>query len=248
MRKFQKPTTSCKDCIFAVYDGKTQIACRLDKLESLKKHSAEIIEAYDNDKEFYVVEGLFCMWCRTEGWAELHKREDLVAVARKEMTIQYHAIVWANDSLDDLEKTIKSLYDSTIRPGKITVIRTMDNQHLPNHMIKILNKYWCCRWKLDDMVPGEDDSALDHAIKSCSLPYYAVFRAGFEVPSILFEDLNNKIVNDYLKFTVILPNKDGNGLIGSAPIYMHVRQNTIEESEWLRMSHQINKLFQYFPE
>lgn len=45
--------TSCKGCKFAVYDEKTQTGCRADQIKRFGKEN--IIEAYDNESEFYVI-------------------------------------------------------------------------------------------------------------------------------------------------------------------------------------------------
>ena len=45
--------TSCKECVFAVYEGDTQTGCEFNRLDKLPH-----FEAYDDQKEFYVVKGL----------------------------------------------------------------------------------------------------------------------------------------------------------------------------------------------
>jgi hypothetical protein len=58
--------TSCKECVFAVYKGNTQVECSADRLSILKKNN-HIIEAYDEDREFYVVD-CFCNYFRPPKW------------------------------------------------------------------------------------------------------------------------------------------------------------------------------------
>lgn len=55
--------TSCKHCVFAIYDNKTQTGCEADRIKKFD----DIIEAYDNDREFYVINRL-CNLHRTEKW------------------------------------------------------------------------------------------------------------------------------------------------------------------------------------
>lgn len=54
--------TSCKNCVFAIYDGKTQTGCMNNRIEKLS-----VVEAYDLDKEFYVINGL-CNYYRPASW------------------------------------------------------------------------------------------------------------------------------------------------------------------------------------
>lgn len=52
--------TSCKNCVLAIYDGNTQTGCTADRLNNFEK-----FEAYDEDKEFYVIERL-CNYYRDD--------------------------------------------------------------------------------------------------------------------------------------------------------------------------------------
>jgi len=45
--------TSCKDCKFAIYNEATQTGCQADQIERFGEEN--IVEAYDEDKEFYVI-------------------------------------------------------------------------------------------------------------------------------------------------------------------------------------------------
>lgn len=58
--------TACKNCLFAVYDHKTQTGCQLGRVE---KHIAEdnVMEVYDDDAEFYVIKGI-CNTVRQSEW------------------------------------------------------------------------------------------------------------------------------------------------------------------------------------
>lgn len=45
--------TSCKECVLALYENNTQVGCLAERLDKFDK-----FEAYDEDKEFYVIERL----------------------------------------------------------------------------------------------------------------------------------------------------------------------------------------------
>ena len=58
--------TACKTCLHAVWQGNTQTGCSLGRVELyLEKDRA--FEAYDEEKEFYVVEGI-CNAVRDPSW------------------------------------------------------------------------------------------------------------------------------------------------------------------------------------
>ena len=49
--------TSCKKCKFAIYDGQTQTGCEDNRIEKYLEQD-RCFEAYDNEKEFYVIRTL----------------------------------------------------------------------------------------------------------------------------------------------------------------------------------------------
>jgi hypothetical protein len=60
----QLKQTSCKECIFAIYDDKTQTGCVADRIS---KFSDYVISAYDDEKEFFVIDRI-CNLYRTTKW------------------------------------------------------------------------------------------------------------------------------------------------------------------------------------
>lgn len=58
----KKINTSCQDCIFALYEESTQTGCEFDKLKEY-----DLIEAYNENGNFYVLDGL-CNLLRHKDW------------------------------------------------------------------------------------------------------------------------------------------------------------------------------------
>ena len=58
--------TACKNCLFAVYDENTQVGCQLGRLKKWQDQF-KVIDAYDDDKEFYVIKGI-CNTVREVTW------------------------------------------------------------------------------------------------------------------------------------------------------------------------------------
>ena len=49
-------STICKNCLFAKYDKTTQVGCEFNRTETIDNHPVcELIEAQDEDKEFYIL-------------------------------------------------------------------------------------------------------------------------------------------------------------------------------------------------
>lgn len=60
--------TPCKSCVFAKYDNNTQNGCELNYLDKYRTKNASILEAYDDEKEFYIINGKKCMGYRENKW------------------------------------------------------------------------------------------------------------------------------------------------------------------------------------
>jgi hypothetical protein len=257
--------TLCKDCVFAEYEDKVQINCKIGQLDVLTDAGASTVQVTEDDKTFFIIHDVFCMYWRDKGWLSDRRHlndEKLKSIARKEMRIHYEAIIYANDSLADLQVTVESLKNQSIPPKRITVIRYNDNRLRPPQIVQYLqtleNIAWANANRIND---GRDLDSLIHSA-STNEPIAAVFNAGFVVPDGLFEELDIKVNDQYLRFALILPNSSGNGMILSTYIFKAVGGNfngetgeydrsfesKIKETKWESMIYQINKQFASFPQ
>lgn len=110
--------TSCKDCVFAEYEDITQVSCQADRL----KFFGDIIEAYDNDKEFYVINDV-CTYYRPPFWND-GKAE--ISEARRELETTFGIFIDLSDKEDeDLDKTIDSI--KRINYNKKRILVTMNH-------------------------------------------------------------------------------------------------------------------------
>lgn len=109
--------TSCKNCIFAVYDGKTQSECKAGRIEIYKEKDL-VIEAYDNDKEFFVIKG-FCNYYRPDSWN--NKQADLNK-AKSEVSQSFDILIdCENLDLDSQKTMLKSLETLNYDPEKVKI-------------------------------------------------------------------------------------------------------------------------------
>tara|TARA_B100000519_G_scaffold122182_1_gene105491 strand:- start:83 stop:832 length:750 start_codon:yes stop_codon:yes gene_type:complete len=93
--------TSCKDCKFAIYEGKTQTGCEAGRAEAYMEKGMGF-EAYDKDKEFYVINTL-CSY-------KIDKRYDLsLEQIKKIRTKTFGIAVYVEEEADGLEETIESI-------------------------------------------------------------------------------------------------------------------------------------------
>ncbi len=112
----QVVSTSCKDCIFAIYEDKPQTVCFAQRIVVFKKR-LEVVEAYDDEKEFYVIKRL-CNLNRSEKTQETLEQELKLAQQRIAVSIDLF-IDCSNvqeENIDNIVKLIEN-YD-----GKVDII------------------------------------------------------------------------------------------------------------------------------
>ncbi len=257
----QSNKTVCKDCAFAVYEEKTQKGCALDRIVPLVRSGGTLIEAYDEEKEFYIIDGKLCRHQRTHEWLEKQANTDYMGTIRKEIRITYQAIVWVHDNLQSLSTTIKSLNDQALPPTEIYAIRHMSSPLRPAQIVNLLKEECKCKWYnqnpiIEDSFAGDAFiSVVDDVVKQSPTQFYAVFQAGCAVPPAMFNDLDIMVNDEDFVFGAIVPNESGSGLIVSSAIHRFLMGNLGESIvEKIRkqecekpMIYQVNDLFSYFP-
>lgn len=222
--------TPCKDCVFATYENNTQNGCALNYIDKYKTNNIEILEAYDNDKEFYIINGKKCIGYRENKWFKQFELENS-DVADK--VNKYHATNYldyiiiidlkllSQETLDDILSQI-SLCD--IQPKKVIMIRYADNQlKFPYSDIEnMLKKYspsyiWRIQTILDTSLISEH---ILHNIISLNAKYRfiaSVSKYNTDIKSIV--EKTNTIVHHDLDQFDVLSNHDHSCIIFSSLIY-----------------------------
>jgi hypothetical protein len=208
--------TPCKDCVFAKYKDIEQIDCNLGLLEIYKKHGIDIIEVFDEEKEFFVINNIKCVYKRTINWKYGScPLAEQISQVREETHLRFHAIILAKDNLEDVKNTLNSLIDQTLKPEHITIVRPYDSQIAPSQLAELC-QYLPMKWRVENLVKPFDN--LEDILKII-LPFvrykvYTVYYAGFIVPPDTLQDISTNVIDKFLSFMIILPNKDGNGMVG----------------------------------
>ena len=124
--------TSCKECLFSVYEKNTQTGCLANRIEMFKNTARGdiIIDAYDDEKEFYVVDGL-CNYFRPPSWNE--GKTDLDKAIDESQTTFFIVIYADQINEDNLSRIQKSIQEIDYEHSKISVVishdLTMEAQH-----------------------------------------------------------------------------------------------------------------------
>lgn len=120
--------TSCKNCVFAIYDQKTQTGCELNYIDGFKNNQEEIIEVYDDELEFFVINNKKCLGYRELSWFKSLGMENSSIAEKKEYFlknnhINYLLVIDLKNMNTNLEKLKESILRCVYKPQKIILIR-----------------------------------------------------------------------------------------------------------------------------
>lgn len=100
----------CKNCFYAIYDGQTQTGCQFNRMDKFFEQG-RVVEAYDEDKEFYVIEG----GCNAYNeWKYITPEE-----AKPYLTIPYELIISSNN-IQLIKQSLQ--YHVSVNPKKVRVM------------------------------------------------------------------------------------------------------------------------------
>ena len=190
-----KVRTSCKECLFAVYKGNTQVGCEHDRISSFEARD-EIIEAYDNDKEFFVVDRV-CNYFRPPKWNDGNADIDL-----SEVESSVNCVVIVNipsPNPEELKKTVASIAKLDYNRKRFSVVFS--------HAMAMKDR--------DSLSPvmSSMPEDIEHTIVlyvSSGMQYYETMRdrdcthfikleSGQEIDSSIISDVNSSINTDLEK-------------------------------------------------
>lgn len=239
--------TPCKSCVYAKYEGNTQTDCHLGFIDKLKNKNIEILEAYDDDKEFFIVNGKKCIGYRENSWfvkkgLDQSSIEEKVDYFRNNNFIRYLLIInlRAFDNQDNLDNLKEYLANLTIAPSKIVFVRYTDHGRYDYHKLtNILEEIkFKGKWRIQ--------TVLDNEISFRDTIHEAIilnkkYRFVLSVNSDNLQDMNrivvsaNKIVYEDLDRLVLLTNSDDNIHLFSAinyrQLYVVDNKNILDEKE-----------------
>lgn len=218
--------TSCKDCVFAIYEDNTQTDCHLQYLDLFRSKNIDIIEAYDDDKEFYVINDKRCLGWKSLDWYE---KRDLADLSLEQKIDRHHKqnfikyLLWIDlhnftteESLDELGASIKKC---NIKPSKIVFVRYKNYQqdlHDFDHIRNILVKADCnnTEWRIETSLVDRSnvDNQRHDAIINCEKRFICLVT---DIPKNLDKMIHraNYIVCDEIDMFNILKNKDETAIL-----------------------------------
>lgn len=231
MSKINTIHTPCKNCVFATYDNITQVGCALNYINKYKAKDVEILEAYDNELEFYIVNNKKCIGYRENSWfrklgLDNASLEEKIELYNKHNHLPYLMVVNLQDysygALDALEKDISSI---KIKPQKIIFIRYPNTEYL--YTIERIQEFisninTSCKWRMQTMVENTPYQQVLHNVININKKYRFIFSTKSYNESI--SDIvmaGDKIVYSDLDRFTIISDSDKNNLLFSAPSYRY---------------------------
>ena len=146
----ENPITVCQKCAFAEYVETEQVGCFAGALSMLP-----VIEAYNEEGEFYVVDGV-CPYHRTKDWLQnkLETCDDMNTIIgeMKENTyIQYNAIIMGRDNLEDIIRSVSQVKEIDCEPSKVIVL-TFLNEDGIKQLQEYLNGCKFRLWQIENQI------------------------------------------------------------------------------------------------
>ncbi len=246
--------TSCKDCVFAIFDGdiKTQIGCSMGRIDIYRAQNPEsVIEAYDEEKEFYVINNRICNLCRNSKWAADKNPRDLLGLqyaAIEEASLKFDVIVIANDNINDVEATISFLMQEEYKPRQITIIRKPGNQIRPAFLRNSLSKL-NVKWRMASLVNPEFDERemVDESIKTSKCGYIVVVKAGSTLPPQYLKNLDFLWNKKLIQLGTVISNETDklDGMMINKAVHTYLDGNTGFDIEYKLQEYNNTLLHKY---
>lgn len=224
--------TCCKKCVFAIFDDKTQIDCALKYIDTYKTNNIEVLEAYDEDLEFYIINKKKCIGYREPKWFESlgmknTSLEEKITRYKDMNVIDYHLIVNTKTfDLDALKLFFYNLSKINIKPKKLTIIRYLDKKLLlPYKEIELLIKKYNISylWKIQTIIDKDiSDQDILHQIIVQNPKYRFVLYADNSTDTLNdLVNIANNIVYNKLDQFFILATQNKQNIIFSSGVYRY---------------------------
>jgi len=196
--------TPCKNCVFAVTEDNKQIGCLSGALDRFRLKGYEVLNAYDNESEFFVINNKKCIFLRNAEWWNknaLTNTDDALLLAQKENNIKYIALIKIDNkvSLETFTETITKICKNTISPSGILLYMDQKNnsQIKTKTLADILNKSKI-QWRIQKFVDDLNETQkIKHIIQAAPINryYFYIDPNHFNSSSFDLEGLNNKILD-----------------------------------------------------
>lgn len=225
--------TSCKDCVFALYDKKTQAGCFLKYIDHYKSSDIDVIEAYDKDTEFFIINGKKCIGYRENSWfaqyglenASIEQKADKFHELNRIDYVLVINFIEIGSTETDIINIQKSLSSLKIPPAKIVFVRSPEGLETTIYasIQKLMTKVKLdCKWRIQTMVDESvSNENILHGIINQDKSYRFVCHMKKSDCSGLggLVDKANDIVYTKLGRFIVLTDQDHSCVLFGASVY-----------------------------
>lgn len=206
MRENPLVVTHCGECAFATYEGITQVGCELGRLERAREAGFNVVEARDDDHEFFLIENHACLAKLPVEDGEGRDFDEQVELARKNLLrhLRVHVIVLPGGSAEDIFSTIESLESLTTPPWKTTVIT--QGSPSPIQLTLKLRGRNLPNWHVKQVLAEVDElGAADEVLRGCRSNFYLMVKPGNTLPPSLLDELGDALFDGERFITLTSP-------------------------------------------
>jgi len=217
--------------VFAKYENNTQTDCALDYISLYKEKNIEILEAYDEQKEFYIINNKKCIGYRENSWFEKRQLDHLtieekIAKFREKNYLHYLLHIDLKEfSTDDLQKLEDVLKNLSIKPRKIIFVRHQnDEKKFPYEVIQkvITDSKVESKWRIQTMLVDRDYRDILHESINLNKKYRFILSATSTDSDLnaIIDKANTIVYKDMDRF-VVIRNQNSSCMLFSTPNYRH---------------------------
>lgn len=221
--------TSCKRCVFAQYQDKTQTGCVLDYISKHKDNNTEILEAYDDELEFYIINKKKCNGYREDSWfiskglSENSTIDERVELFKRLNSINYTLIInflEIGSTEQDISDLLDSLKTIKIPPYKTVFIRAPEGETTIYKNINdlLVKANINCKWKIQTMVDDSisNENILHNAInENKSTRFICALKNTKSNIGAIIEEANHLVHDELKQFTVLTDSNHSCYLFGT---------------------------------
>ena len=188
--------TNCKECLFAIYNKDTQTGCMANRIDMFRNtpRGDVVIEAYDGEKEFYVIDGL-CNYFRPPKWND--GQPDLEK-AQQESQTKFTVLIHADKiTKETLSSTTTSIKEIDYPKDKISIIISHDIELATEKRQMVRKMYDFFVSELD--IQSNINVYLDHkrqyyeALRKAHCVYFISTQMHEKIPKNTMKEIDNRL-------------------------------------------------------
>ena len=190
----------------------------MDQGKKYENLGVKIVEAYDEDCEFFVIEGRECVYYRTKDWVGFDYQTDEEYLSKinekldKELKIHCTAVVYITkeQTFEDAKVTLLSLFNSKLPPRDVVIVYQDNSRQLStsNKLPEYSADLHWCQSNLKDIkftIEYPTDNPRLHNMLNIAINKvmnsYIILEAGKELGPDVLSNINRSITHDLYPVT-----------------------------------------------